>query len=316
MKEFGKPAAPRKAFGEALAELGRENPDLLVLDSDVGTSTQAAIFQKAFPDRYIEVGIAEANMMGIAAGLATLGFVPFVSTFAVFVSKRALDQISISIAYPGLNVKLNGSYGGIPTGRAGATHQSVEDIAIMRAMPNMKILVPAAGPETRLAVRLAVATPGPVYLRTARCEVPTIFGPDHSLEWGKSVQLADGLDVAIVATGMMTHKAVLAAERLAKTGVKARVIHMPSIKPIDEDALIRASKEIGKIVTVENHSVIGGLGGAVAEVVTRRAPCRVIRLGFPDCFGESGDDEAIFAKFGCNVEQIEEQARRMAAGLE
>lgn len=303
--------APRKAFGEALVELGRDHPDLMVLDADVGTSTMTALFQKAYPDRFVQVGIAEANLIGIAAGLALTGYVPFVSTFAVFIAKRALDQISISVAYPGLDVKLNGSYGGIPTGRAGATHQSVEDLAVMRAVPNMRVLVPADGPETRLATRLAVETPGPVYLRTVRCEVPTLFGSDHRLEWGRAYRLREGRDVALLATGMMTAKALAAARELDREGIGARVVHVPSLKPLDEDEIVRASREIGRIVTVENHSVIGGLGGAVAETLTAHAPCLQVRLGFPDCFGESGDDEAIFTKLGCDTAAIAAAARRL-----
>jgi len=303
--------APRKAFGEALVELGATHPELLVLDADVGSSTMSALFQKSFPDRFYEIGIAEANMIGIAAGLAATGYTPFVSTFAVFISRRALDQVSISVAYPKLNVKLNGSYGGIPTGRAGATHQALEDIAIMRAVPNMKILVPADAVETKLATRLAIETPGPVYLSTVRCEVPALFGPEHKLEWGKGVLLRPGRDVTLVACGMMTAKIVEAAKILADRGVDARVIHMPSIKPIDDTLLISASRETGRIVTVENHSTIGGLGGAVAEVLTTHAPCWLRRLGLPDCFGESGDDEAIFSKYGCNVADIVQAAHDM-----
>jgi transketolase len=306
--------ATRKAFGEALVELGAERPDLLVLDADVGTSTMAALFQKKYPERYIEVGIAEANMIGIAAGLSLTGYTPFVSSFAVFISKRALDQVSISIAYPALNVKINGSYGGIPTGRAGATHQALEDIAILRAIPTMRVLAPADAVETRLAVRLAMETPGPVYLRTERCEVPTLFDDAYRLEWGKAATLREGTDVAIVATGMMTAKALDAAAILAGDGIAARVIHMPSIKPLDVSAVVAASMEIGKIVTVENHSVIGGLGGAVAEALTEHAPCFLKRLGLPDVFGESGDDEAIFCKFGCNTAEIATAAREMAKG--
>lgn len=303
--------APRKAFGEALVEFGESYPELVVLDADVGTSTMTDLFRKQYTDRFYEIGIAEANMIGISTGLALMGYTPFVSTFAVFMTKRALDQISISVAYPELNVKLNGSYAGIPTGRAGATHQSVEDIAIMRAMPNMKIIVPADAIETRQAVKLALETPGPVYLSTVRCEVPTLFDNQHKLEWGKAHTLKDGSDITLIACGMMTSKICDAAVILDKEGIKARVMHMPSIKPFDEEAVIKASKETGRIITVENHSVIGGLGGAVAEVLTAHAPCYQQRLGFPDCFGESGDDEAVFSKLGCNVENIVEAARNM-----
>ncbi len=303
--------APRKAFGDALVEYAEAFPELLVLDADVGTSTMTSLFHKHYPDRFYEVGIAEANMMGMAAGLALMGYTPFVSTFAVFVTKRALDQVSISIAYPELNVKLNGSYAGIPTGRAGATHQSVEDVAVMRAIPNMKVLVPADACETRLAVKLALETPGPVYLSTVRCEVPTLFDAGHTLEWGRAVTLKEGSDLTLIGCGMMTAKALEAARQLENEGLNARVLHMPSIKPLDERAIVAAARETGRIITVENHSVIGGLGGAVAETLTEQAPCRQLRLGFPDTFGESGDDEAIFSKFGCNTENIIAAARRL-----
>jgi len=303
--------APRKAFGEALAELGHEFEDLVVLDADVGTSTQSDLFRKAFPDRFYQMGIAEANMMGTAAGLALMGFTPFVSTFAVFVSKRALDQISISIAYPQLNVKINGSYAGVPTGRAGATHQAFEDIAIMRAIPNMKILIPADGPETKRAVRLALETPGPVYLSTVRCEVPTVTAADAILEWGRAATLRKGGDISIIACGMMVYKALEAAQILAGEGIEARVINMPSIKPVDIEAIVSASRETGRIITVENHSIIGGLGGVVAETLCEHAPCRLKRIGMPDHFGESGDDEAVFSKYGFNVADIVAAAKSM-----
>lgn len=305
--------AQRKAFGEALVEFGLEREDLLVLDADVGTSTMSSLFAKRFPERFYQIGIAEANMVGIAAGLALLGYTPFVSTFAVFLARRALDQIAISVAYPKLDVKFNGSYAGIPTGRAGATHQALEDIAIMRAIPNMKILVPADGVETRLAVRLALETPGPVYLSTVRCEVPTLFGADHRLEWGRAVTLFEGRQVTLIACGMMSAKALAAAKELAREGISARVVHMPSLKPIDQAAIVAAARETGRIVTVENHSTTGGLGGAVAETLCATVPCPLTRLGMPDCFGESGDDEAIFAKHGCDVAGIVRAAKRIIA---
>ena len=301
----------RKAFGEALVDLGGERSDLLVLDADVGSSTMSSLFAKRFPERFLQIGIAEANMVGIAAGLALMGYTPFVSTFAVFLARRALDQIAISVAYPRLNVKFNGAYAGIPTGRAGATHQALEDIAVMRAIPNMKILVPADGLETRLAVRLALDTPGPVYLSTVRCEVPALFGPDHRLEWGRAVTLQEGRHLTLIACGMMTAKALDAARVLSLEGITARVLHMPSIKPIDEEAIVAASRETGRIVTIENHSTIGGLGGAVAETLCSYAPCLQIRLGLPDCFGESGDDDAIFTKHRCDVTGIVRAAKQI-----
>lgn len=302
--KIGEMIAPRMAFGEALVALGKRNKKLLVLDADVGTSTQTMMFCKKFPDRFIQVGIAEQNMMGIAAGLTTVGWLPFVSTFAVFVAKRALDQIRVSIAYPKLNVKINGAYAGLPTGKAGATHQSVADIAVMRAMPNMLVLSPADAYETQQAVYAAAEYVGPVYIRTIRCPVPVIFDGSHKFEIGKSYRLHDGRDITIISCDMMTPKALAASQELEKEGIKARVIHMPTIKPIDEKAIIEASKETGLLMTVENHSMIGGLGGAVSEVLTDKAPCKLVRLGFPDCFGESGDNEAIFSKLGINTENI------------
>jgi transketolase len=309
--KIGELIASRDAFGDALAELGAANDDIVVFDSDVGESTQASRFGKKYPDRFYQMGIAEQNMVCAAAGMSTLGFIPWVSTFAVFLAKRAVDQIRVSIAYPKLNVKLNGSYGGIPTGKAGATHQSVEDIAVMRAMPNMTVVVPADAFETRQAVLASEKHIGPLYLRTVRCPVEVIFDENHNFEIGESYTLAQGNDLTIISTGMMTPKALKAVKELYKEGIKARLIHLPTIKPIDEEAIVKASKETGKIITVENHSIIAGLGGAVSEVLTDFAPCYLKRLGFPDIFGESGDDEKIFSKFGVNVENIIEAAKIM-----
>ena len=303
--------APREAYGNALVELGRINPDVVVLDADVGTSTQTVRFQKVFPDRFYQIGVAEQNMMGIAAGLASVGFIPYACTFAVFASKRACDQVSISIAYARLNVKVSGAYGGIPTGKAGATHQSVEDIAIMRAIPNMTVIVPADAVDTKKVVFAASEYDAPMYIRTVRCPVPVIFDETYTFEIGKSYTLTEGRDVAIISTGMMTPKALAVAKELEKEGIKVRLVHMPTVKPIDEEAIVKASKDIGRIITVENHSIIAGLGGAVAEVLTDQAPCYLKRLGFPDIFGESGDNEQIFSKFGVNVENIIEAAKMM-----
>lgn len=307
--KLGELYAPRKAFGEALVELGAVEPRLVVLDADVGTSTQAAIFRQHFPDRYYEIGVAEQNMIGIAAGMATVGLLPFVSTFAVFASKRALDQVSISVAYPKLNVKINGGYGGAPTGKAGATHQAFEDLAIMRAIPNMTVIAPADAVETRQAVFAAAAHDGPVYLRTVRCEVPTIFDESHDFRIGKAYRLREGSHLAIFSTEITTAKALAAAELLAEDGISARVVHVPTIKPLDTAEIVAASRDIGRIITVEDHNIIGGLGGAVAEVLAEAAPCPMRRLGIPDCFGESGDYEAFFSKYGINTENIVATAR-------
>lgn len=311
MMKIGEMIAPRVAFGQALVELGGRNPEVVVFDSDVGTSTQTALFRTSYPQRFYQMGVAEQNMVCAAAGMSTLGFVPWVSTFAVFLAKRAADQVRVSVAYPRLNVKFNGSYAGIPTGRAGATHQSVEDIAVMRCMPHMTVICPGDPYETQQAVYAATEFVGPVYLRTVRCPVPVIFDEKHKFEIGRSYTLHDGGDLTIISTGMMTPKALAATFELEKEGIKARMIHMPTIKPMDEEAIVKASRQTGLIITVENHSRLGGLGGAVAELLTEHAPCRLYRLGFPDCFGESGDDEAIFSKFGVNTENIVARAKRI-----
>ena len=300
----GEEIAPRTAFGEALVSLGEEDPRLLVLDGDVATSTQTHLFRKRFPERFIEVGIAEQNMVGIAAGLSTMGFVPWVSTFAVFLTKRAGDQVRNAVAQPRANVKLNGSYAGLPTGRAGATHSAVEDIAVMRCMPNLTILVPADPRETAICTRLATQLDGPVYLRTVRCPVPVIFPEDHRVEVGRAARLTEGTDVALISTGMMTPRAKVAVELLRSQGVSVRHLHMATVKPLDGEAVRDAAESIGLIVTVENHSVIGGLGGAVCEAVAEAAPCRVRRLGYRDIFLEGGDDEVLFGQYGLTAETI------------
>jgi len=307
--KLGEEIAPRTAFGQALVELGESEERLLVLDADVGTSTQTYLFAKRFPERFIQVGIAEQNMVGIAAGLSTLGFVPWVSTFAVFLTKRSGDQVRNSVAQPRANVKMNGSYAGLPTGRAGASHAAIEDIAVMRCMPNVTILVPADPRETAVCVRLATELEGPVYLRTVRCPVPVIFPEDHRVEIGKAVRLREGKDVTIVSTGMMTPRAQSAAGRLESEGISVRHLHMPTIKPFDVEAIRDAAESTGLIVTVENHSIIGGLGGAVCETVAEWAPCRVRRLGYRDIFLEGGDDEALFKEYGLSAENIARAAR-------
>lgn len=300
----GELVAPRRAFGEALAALGRKNPDVVVLDGDVSNSTMTSLFKDAHPDRFYNVGIAEQNMFGMAAGMATTGLIPFATTFACFATRRAADQIHVSIAYPGLNVKIGAGYGGVPVGRAGATHQAFEDLAIMRAFPNMVVLDLSDAVETAKAVVAAAEHEGPVYLRCVRCEVPVIFDEAHEFQIGKAYQLRDGDDVAIVSSGMMTPKALDAAGQLLSEGIAARVLHYPTVKPFDRELLLRAAHEIGRFVTIENHSVIGGLGSAVSEVLSEECPSRVRRLGVQDRFGESGDDEAFFSKYGMNTEHI------------
>lgn len=308
--KIGESYASREAFGKALVELADEYPRLAVFDADVCASTMTKYFRDRYPERFYQMGIAEANMIGAAAGMASTGWTPFVSTFAVFLATRATDQIRVSVAHANLDVKLNGAYGGLPTGRAGATHSAVEDIAIMRAMPNMKVLVPADPAETRSAVRLALDTPGPVYLRTVRCAVPVIFDESHRMRLGVGTVLAEGKDAAIVSTGMMTPRCLEAARSLEREGIRVRHIHMGSVKPIDSELLRAAARDCGLIVTVENHGVTGGLGGAVAETTAELEPCRVIRVGFPDVFLESGDDESIFRKYGMDAEGIAATVRR------
>lgn len=302
---LGDSIMPRVIFGETLVELGDEIPELVVLDADVGASTQTALFRDAFPNRFYQIGIAEANMMGVAAGLSTQGWIPFVSTFAIFLSKRAGDQVRNSIAFPRANVKLNGAYGGLPTGKAGASHSAIEDIAVMRAMPGMPIIVPADPVETRMATRAVINIPGPVYLRTVRCPVPVIFSENEKFEFGKAKTIHEGGDAVVISTGMMTPKALFAAENLKKKGINVKVIHMGTIKPLDKQAVIAAAREYGHIITVENHSIIGGLGDSVCSSVAEEYPCKVTRLGFQDIFVESGDDEILFSKYGMNVENIE-----------
>lgn len=304
--KLGEMLTPRVIFGETLVELVEDYPELRVFDADVGESTKTAIFRKAYPDHFYQMGIAEANMVGTAAGMSSTGLIPFVSTFAIFLTKRAGDQIRNSIAFTNANVKLNGAYGGLPTGNAGGTHAAIEDLAVMRAMPNMTIIVPADPMETKIAVRLAMEIEGPVYLRTVRCEVPVIFGEDHKITIGKGEIIHEGQDAAIISTGMMTPKALQAVRELELEGINARLIHMCSLKPIDEEIITETAKKYGHIITIENHSVIGGLGSAVAEVTSGNYPCRVTRLGFQDHFAESGDDELLFSKYGMNVENIKD----------
>jgi len=303
--------AHRTAFGQALVEIADKYPKMVVFDADVCISTQTVGFKKAYPDRFYEMGIAEANMVGAAAGMALCGFTPWVSTFAVFLAKRALDQVRVSVAHTNLPVKLNGAYGGLPTGRCGATHSSVEDLAVMRAMPNMTVLCPADAVETMAMTDLAMTIDGPVYLRTVRCEVPVIFDPSWRPTIGKAARLSDGDDLAICSEGMMTPVALAAVKALAARGIRARLLHYGTIKPFDHEAVVDASRDCGAILTIENHSMIGGLGGAVCEALAYDAPCIVKRIGFPDIFMESGDDDLIFASFGMDVDGIVRHAEEL-----
>ena len=294
-----KKIATRESYGNALAELGREHDDVVVLDADLAGATKTSIFKKAFPDRHIDCGIAEANMMGIAAGLATTGMVPFASTFAMFAAGRAFEQVRNSIGYPHLNVKIGATHAGISVGEDGASHQCNEDIALMRAIPGMTIINPSDDIEAKAAVKAAYEMEGPVYLRFGRLAVPVINDrPDYKFEIGKGVILRDGSDVAIIATGLCVSSALEAADRLSEDGINAMVINMHTIKPLDKELVRNAAKKTGKIVTVEEHSVIGGLGGAVCEALCDSEPVPVKRIGMNDVFGESGPAAALLEKYG------------------
>jgi transketolase len=296
--------APREAFGIALCKLGKENQNIVVLDADVSKSSRTLYFAEAFPDRFFNMGIAEQNMMGVAAGLATLGLVPFATTFAVFASKRACDQISISIAYPRLNVKVVGTYAGVTVGYDGATHQAIEDLAIMRAMPNMTVLVPADAIATERVVRAAAEYLGPVYIRLGRASVPTVYEHDLILEIGKGIVLEQGDDLTIIATGLMVAQALKARDLLMIQGISARVMDIHTLKPLDRELIIQAAKETGAIVTAEEHSIIGGLGSAVTELLGEEWPIPIVRVGIRDCFGESGNPDELLVHFGLTSEDI------------
>lgn len=284
----------RDAFAEILVELGLKYKNMLFLDADLHTSTKASEFKKRFPDRFIQNGIAEQNMFGVAAGLAFEGFIPMPSTFAVFASRRALDQIAISICYPKLNVKIPGSYVGIPTSRAGASHNSIEDIAIMRVLPNIKVADPCSNNDLKAIMRKAMETEGPVYWRISRYELPEIFPDDHKFEWGKGITISGGSDVSLFGTGIMTDFNIRAAELLKKEGINAEVIHLASIKPIDRELILKSVKKTGCAVTSENASTNGGFGDAVLETLAEECPVPTYKIGIRDRFIESGGIEELF----------------------
>lgn len=303
--------ATREAYGEALRELGGRCKDIVVLDADLSKSTKTNVFAKAYPDRHFNSGIAEQNMMSVAAGLAAAGKIPFASTFAMFASGRAFEQVRNSICYPRLNVKIAATHAGLTVGEDGATHQANEDIALMRALPNMTVIVPADATETHQAVQWAAEYQGPVYLRLGRANVDDVFGGDYRFEHGKAVQLAEGADLTIVATGVMVGPARRAADELTQAGLSARVLNVHTIKPIDKEAITKAALETGAIVTCEEHSIIGGLGSAVAEVVVENAPVPMERVGVMDLFGESGTPDALLAKYNLTVADIVQAAKRV-----
>ncbi len=306
--------ATRESYGEALAELGDKYENLYVLDADLAAATKTGVFKKKFPERHIDCGIAEANMMGVAAGLASTGKVPFASSFAMFAAGRAFEIVRNSIGYPHLNVKIGATHAGISVGEDGATHQCNEDIALMRTIPGMTIINPADDVEARAAVEAAILHEGPCYLRFGRLATPVFNDKEtYKFELGKGVQLADGDDVAIIATGLMVYEAIKAAEELKADGINARVINIHTIKPLDTEIVIKAAKECGLIVTCEEHSVIGGLGSAVAEAVTENCPVKVVKIGVNDVFGHSGPAVDLLKEFGLCSENIVKTVKEAVA---
>lgn len=300
-----KKIATRESYGNALKELAEEFPNLVVLDADLAAATKTGIFKKAYPDRHIDCGIAESNMMGVAAGLSLVGKIPFVSSFAMFAAGRAFEQVRNSIGYPHLNVKIGATHAGITVGEDGATHQCNEDIALMRTIPGMVVMCPADDVEAKAAVRAALEYDGPVYIRFGRAAVPVINDkPDYKFEIGKGTVVREGRDVTIVATGICVDSALGAAEKLAADGVDAEVISICTIKPLDEEIILNSAKKTGKVVTVEEHSVIGGLGSAVCDCLSEKLPTPVKKIGMQDVFGESGSAAALIAKYGLDAEGV------------
>ncbi len=305
-----KKIATRESYGNALVELGKKHDDLVVLDADLAGATKTGIFRKAFPERHIDCGIAEGNMMAVAAGLAAAGMVPFASSFAMFAAGRAYEQVRNSIGYPHLNVKIGATHAGISVGEDGASHQCLEDIALMRVIPGMTVIVPSDDIEARAAVEAAYAYKGPVYLRFGRLAVPVINDrPDYRFEIGKGITLREGKDLTIVATGLEVQPALEAARKLEADGVDAEVINIHTIKPLDEALILASANKTGRVVTVEEHSVIGGLGGAVCEALSAKAPVPVLRIGVNDVFGESGPAAELLHKYRLDGEGVYGQIR-------
>ena len=306
-----KKVATRDSYGNALAALGAEHDNLVVLDADLAGATKTGVFKKAFPDRFFDCGIAEANMICMATGLSTTGLVPFASSFAMFAAGRAFEQIRNSIGYPHLNVKIGATHGGISVGEDGASHQCCEDFALMRSIPGMTVICPADDIEAKAAVKAAYETYGPVYLRFGRLAVPVFHSEDYKFEIGKGEVLREGSDVAIIANGLLTYEAIQAGEELAAAGIDAMVINMATIKPLDEELVIAAAKKCGKVITCEEHSVIGGLGEAVCSCLAEKCPTIVKRIGVNDEFGHSGPAGALLKQFGLSCEHIVEVAKEL-----
>ena len=309
-----KKIATRESYGNALKELAESYPELVVLDADLAEATKTGIFKKAYPERFIDCGIAECNMMGVAAGLSLVGKIPFCSSFAMFAAGRAFEQIRNSIGYPHLNVKIGATHAGISVGEDGASHQCNEDLALMRTIPGMVVMCPSDDIEARAAVKAAIDYVGPVYIRFGRAAVPVINDkPDYKFEIGKGTVLREGTDVTIVATGICVESALGAAEKLAADGISAEVINICTIKPIDADLLVASAKKTGKVVTVEEHSVIGGLGSAVCDVLCEKCPTPVKKVGMQDIFGESGSAAALIEKYGLDANGVYSSVKEFLA---
>ena len=310
---MSKMIATRDAYKEALVTLGEQNPKVVVLDADLAKSTMTIAFAQRFPERFFSIGIAEANMTGIAAGLAASGKIPFASTFAIFATGRAYEQIRNSIGYPHLNVKIAATHAGITVGEDGASHQSVEDMGLMRGIPGMTVLCPADAVETAAAVHAIAAYEGPVYLRMGRSAVPVIMPEDYQMQWGKARCMKSGEQVSLITTGMMTAVALEAADILAEAGISAEVLHVPFIKPLDEEAILATARKTGAVVTAEEHSIINGLGSAVAEVLSEKTPTLLVRVGIQDTFGESGKPAQLLEKYGLTAKDVVEAAKKAIA---
>lgn len=307
---FENKKATRQSYGEALAELGRENKDVVVLDADLAGATKTNIFAKEFPERFFDMGIAEQDMMATAAGFATCNKIPFASTFAVFATGRVYDQIRNSICYPNLNVKICATHAGITVGEDGATHQMLEDINLMRGLPNMTVISPSDDTQSKWAVKEASKIKGPVYIRFGRAATPVIYDESTKFELGKAIQFGEGKRATIFATGMMVAEALKAKEELEKEGINIRVIDIHTIKPIDKEIIIKSAKETEKLISIEEHSVIGGLGTAISEVLTDKYPAKLIRMGMRDCFGKSGNAQDLLKYFGLTSKEIIEEVKK------
>lgn len=307
---FENKKATRQSYGEALVELGKENKDVVVLDADLAGATKTNTFAKEFPERFFDMGIAEQDMIATAAGFATSGKIPFASTFAVFATGRVYDQIRNSICYPNLNVKICATHAGITVGEDGATHQMLEDINLMRGLPNMIVISPSDDTQSKWAVKEAAKINGPVYVRFGRAATPVIYDENTKFELGKAIQFGEGKKATVFATGIMVAEALKAKEELEKDGIDIRVIDIHTIKPIDEDIIIKAAKETEKLISIEEHSIIGGLGTAISEVLTDKHPAKLVRMGMKDCFGKSGNATALLKYFGLTSKEIVEEVKR------